>query len=299
MNNIVGHNKIIESLKSIIKSGKISNAYLFCGIDGIGKFLIAKEFAKSILCLDPKDGVYCDVCESCKSFSSTSDLVVLESEDGLIKVDAVRSLCREIMLKPTISDRKVFIINDADTMGDPAQNALLKSLEEPPKYATLILIASNKSMLRKTILSRCVTIDFSSLSNYELKQIANKYGIILDDAILDYCGGSIGKAIRLTQCGYFDLVEELEKAINSGSLIEMNRALVELKKYKTIKEEINDILNLLINKLSKSLTNDCNRRVKQISIIEEVNENIKRNINFEDSLDYMIVRIWEEGNRRK
>ena len=163
----------------------------------------------------------------------------------------------------------------------------------------LILIVSNKSSLRKTILSRCVTIDFSPLSVEELKQIANKYNIELDNNIIDYCGGSFGKAIKLIESGYFDLIEELEKAINNGNLIEMNRAITNLKKYKTIKEEINDILNLLIKKLSKSLENDCNRIIKQIGIIEEVKENLKRNINFEDSLDYMIVRIWEEGSRRK
>ena len=139
LKDIVGHKEIINSLNNIVRNGKISNAYLFCGTDGIGKFLIAKEFAKSILCLNNKDGMYCDNCDSCKTFSSTSDLVILESEDGIIKIDSIRSLCKDVMLKPTISDRKVLIINDADTMGDPAQNALLKSLEEPPKYATIIL----------------------------------------------------------------------------------------------------------------------------------------------------------------
>ncbi len=298
MNSIVGHKKIIENLRSIIKNGKVSNAYLFCGMDGIGKFLVAKEFAKSILCSNTNEGVYCDHCESCNSFSSSSDFVVVESEEGIIKVDVIRALCKEIMLKPTISNRRVFVINDADLMNDSAQNALLKSLEEPPKYATIILVATNKSMLKKTILSRCVTIDFHELSKEELKEISTKNDINVNDMLLDYCGGSFGKLISLSNCSYLGLLEALGNAINNGNLIEMNKSLSGIKKIKTIKEEIDDILNLLIKRFSQSIEGNHAKTINQISIIEEVRNNINRNANLEDSLDYMIIRLWEESKRR-
>ncbi len=298
MNNIVGHKEVINNLKSIIKSGKVSNAYLFCGIKGIGKSQVAKEFAKSILCLNPIDGMYCNKCESCKTFLSSSDIVTLESEEGVIKVDAIRSLCKETMLKPTISTRRVFIINDADLMNDSSQNALLKSLEEPPKYATIILIAANKSMLKKTILSRCVTIDFHPLNKDELKEIAKRNNININDVILNYCGGSVGKLISLIDYKYLDFIEDFERTIDSGNLIEMNKSLANIKKVKTLKEDVDDILCLLIKRLSQTIEDNCNRKIKQISIIEEVRNNINRNANLEDSLDYMIVRLWEESKRR-
>ena len=298
MENIVGHEKIIESLKNIVKSGKISNAYLFCGMDGTGKFLISKEFAKSILCLNSIDGKYCDNCDSCKTVNSSSDLTILESEEGVIKVDRVRLLCKEIMLKPTISNRRVFIINDADLMNDSAQNALLKSLEEPPKYATIILVATNKSKLKKTILSRCVTIDFHELSKDELISISKQNDIEINDTLLNYSGGSFGKLLSLINCDYLNLIDDFKNSIDSGSILEMNKALSGIKKIKTLKEDINDIINMLVKMLSHTLTEDCKNRVKQISIIEEARNNINRNANLEDSLDYMAVRLWEESKRR-
>ena len=298
MNNIVGHKEVIDNLKSIIKSGKISNAYLFCGVNGIGKFQVAKEFAKAILCSNPIEGVCCGECDSCKTFLSSSDIVTLESEEGVIKVDAIRSLCKEIMLKPTISNRRVFIINDADLMNDSSQNALLKSLEEPPKYATIILVASNKSMLKKTILSRCVTINFQPLSKDELKEVANQNNIVINDMALDYCNGSFGKLISLLNCNYLDYLEDLEKTIDIGNLVALNKSLTNIKKLKTIKEDIDDILCLLIKRLSQTIDANYNKRISQIGIIEEVRNNINRNANLEDSLDYMIIRLWEESKRR-
>ena len=158
MINIIGHEKVKIILDKLLKEDKIGHAYLFFGKEGIGKKLMAINFAEKIM---EKDG---------GNFNDT-DFKIIFPEKDLIKVEEIRNLINEVYLKPTHSKRKVIIIDDADKMNVNAQNALLKVLEEPPIYATLILIVSNKEKIIKTILSRVTEIQFDSLSNEELRKI--------------------------------------------------------------------------------------------------------------------------------
>ena len=146
----------------------------FHGKAGIGKRLVAIEYAKNMMCPNSFEGVACDVCEVCKTFETNGDFSIIEPEKNLIKVDEIRKLINEIYLKPTKANRKCFIINDADLMNENAQNALLKVLEEPPKYASIILIAENKEKLLSTIKSRVVEENFSVLSKNEMKNILRR-----------------------------------------------------------------------------------------------------------------------------
>lgn len=293
MKNIIGHEVLLKELNNILTTNMISHSYLFSGISGIGKFLVAREFARAIMCSNSKLGDYCGKCESCKLFDSMVDFKVVEPIDGSIKVDAIRELCKDILIKPTTSDRRVFIIKDAELMNDSAQNALLKSLEEPPEYATIILVTSNKSKLRKTILSRCTKIEFKGLANSELIELAKKNNIEIDEELIDYSDGSFERLVNLSNSDYMDSVILLEAAVQNGNILNMNRALKELRKNKNIKEEINDILNLLIIKLSKNVSDNYELKTRQISIIEEVRSNISKNANLDTSLDYMMVKLWE------
>ena len=267
---------------------------MFCGEAGIGKFLYAKEFAKSVLCLSPTD-TYCGECEHCIRFNTSPDFVVVEPEDGLIKVETIRNLSENIMLKPTLSSRRCFIIRDADLMNDSAQNALLKILEEPPEYAVIILTVQNKNKVIGTIRSRCTIIDFKPLTNDELKKIFDTKDV--SDELLYYSNGSAGRLESLLSKDYINLVLKFDNALNMADLIEMNSAFSEIKKIKTIKEDIDDILDLLIIKLGKSIEEDSNKKAKQIEIIEKTRNNLLRNANFDTSLDYMIVQLWEINKR--
>lgn len=190
--NIVGHSENREKLRQIVECGKVGHAYLFVGKSGIGKRLVALEFAKNIMCPNSKNGVACMECDECKTFGNNADFEIIEPEKNIIKVDAIRNFESEVYLKPTMSLRKCFIINDADLMNESAQNALLKILEEPPLYATIILVASNKEKLLGTIKSRVVSINFKALSNDEIKEIV---GQDFDDEIIEFASRKCTKSI--------------------------------------------------------------------------------------------------------
>ncbi len=173
-NNIIGNEKNKELLKHIIDTDNIAHSYMFVGKDSIGKSLFAKEFAKAILCLDKEKP--CNKCKSCIEFNTYNnpDFNILEPEANSIKTDKIRELTKKVYEKPVISDRKVYIINDSNCMTKEAQNSLLKTLEEPPEYVTIILITSNENIFLPTIKSRCTKILFNRLTNEELKRVLQK-----------------------------------------------------------------------------------------------------------------------------
>lgn len=290
MEQIRGNIEQRNNLKKVISSKNIGHAYMFVGIDGIGKSMIAKDFAKSILCENPTDS-YCNICECCEIFENSPDFVYITDEDGVIKVGEIRALSENIILKPVKSNRRVFIINNADLMNEAAQNALLKILEEPPAYATIILILSNKEKILRTIKSRCTEIDFLPLTNQEMHEFYSNQEI--DEELYKYARGSIGKLEKINSSNYIKEVIELEKALSYNNLLEMNKALGKLKEDKTIKENINDILDLLIIKLNSELAQNYSKKINQIEIIEECRRNLKRNSNFDITLDCMMIKLWE------
>ena len=276
MISFIGNDQVVSELNSIISSGNVGHAYMFFGPDGVGKFLLAKEFAKEI--------------------EASLDVSIIEPENGMIKVDIIRALSENIMLKPTISCRRAFIINDADTMNESAQNALLKILEEPPSYATIILVTSNKEKILMTIKSRCTIFNFKKLTNEELQKVFPEEKITKE--MFDFSNGSAGKYLKLKNSNYAESMALLEQVLDSKDLLELNKTIVNLKQIKTIKEDIDDILDLLIIKVGSNLLKDSQKKVKQVELIEEVRSNIKRNANFENSLDYLAVRLWEINNKK-
>ena len=149
--NILGNEKNKNILSKSIELNKTLHSYIFWGTEGIGKKLIAKEFAKKILCTDNKEN-NCK-CKSCIEFDSNNnpDFSLIEGLDGKVKIEQIREMQRKVAEKPIISNKKVYIINDADTMTTEAQNCLLKTLEEPPEYITIFLICSNENNLLSTI----------------------------------------------------------------------------------------------------------------------------------------------------
>ena len=148
---IIGNEEIQELLKQTIKSKRASHSYLFIGTEGIGKKQIAKEFAKALLCIE--ENKYCGKCKSCIEFDNNNnpDFILIEPEESSIKIDQIREIQRKVVEKPIISRQKVYIIDDSDKMTPEAQNGLLKTLEEPPEYITIILIGSNENSFLSTI----------------------------------------------------------------------------------------------------------------------------------------------------
>lgn len=144
-NNIIGNEKVKELLNKSIEQNNILHSYLFLGIEGIGKSLFAKQFAKMILCQN--DIKPCNKCKSCIEFENNNnpDFTMINNDEKVIKIDQIREMNKKITEKPITSNKKVYIINNSDTMTKEAQNSLLKTLEEPPEYAVIILIASNEN----------------------------------------------------------------------------------------------------------------------------------------------------------
>lgn len=291
--NILGNEKNKNILEKTIELNKISHSYIFWGIDGIGKKAIGKQFAKTILCLQNHNNE-CE-CKSCIEFDSNNnpDFQSIESNEGKIKIEQIREMQRKVAEKPIISNKKVYIIDNADTMTTEAQNCLLKTLEEPPEYITIILICSNEDNLLSTIKSRCTRMYFEPIKEKELKKYLELrfQNQQISENIISLAQGSIGKAIKLNERK--DIYENIEKIL----LNMQNKDLIEIVKmaeeiYKS-KEEIDSILEY-INVLSLKLSGQNIKYIKCIEIVEETKKRLKANSNYDMCIDYMIFSMWRE-----
>jgi len=179
---VIGQQRPIRMLQQAIGSDRLSHAYLFAGPDSTGKRLTAKNFAKALNCEDIQNGKNpadcCDKCPSCKKIDSLNhvDIVWLEPETkiGSIKIDGVRGLQSTICLKPYEAKYKVYVILESDMLTEEASNALLKTLEEPPRNSILVLTTSNANRLLDTIISRCQMVKFSPLGFDDRMEVLNK-----------------------------------------------------------------------------------------------------------------------------
>lgn len=203
--DIIGHEKIVENLISLTSSGKAGHAYIFSGPEGVGKKRTASAFASALLCSDFKE----DSCGKCKNCHLTfgnahPDFKIVDysaDKDGKtrasIPVDAMREFKNEVYLKPFLSERKIYILENCEKLTVEAQNALLKIFEEPPTYVTVILICNNLSKILSTIISRAVLINFSYLSSENVEIFLEKYYNETENKKIHarICGGSISRLI--------------------------------------------------------------------------------------------------------
>ena len=155
--SVVGQKSLTTTLKNAIQSNKLAHAYLFCGPRGVGKTSCARIFAKTINCLNPTaDGEACNECESCKAFNEQRSYNIHELDAASNNsVDDIRALIDQVRIPPPIGKYKVFIIDEVHMLSIGAFNALLKTLEEPPEGAVLILVADDINSILPTIRSRC------------------------------------------------------------------------------------------------------------------------------------------------
>ncbi len=286
--HILGNKKIQEQLEQVIKNHKISHSYLFVGTEGIGKKEIAKEFSKAILCLN--EPPYCNTCKSCIEFDTQNnpDFKIIEPEGNTIKIEQIREMQKRIFEKPIISNKKIYIINNSDKMTKEAQNCLLKTLEEPPEYVTIILIATNENAFLSTIKSRCLIIHFQDISEKDLKKYLEKKGIILkNDLLLKAFGGSIGKAISLQnkQEEYIQIYDMLIN-LKDEDIIEI------MKKAQIIynKDEIENILQYM-NNILLELAKEDYRYANCIEIVENTKKRLQSNANYDMNIDNMLLQI--------
>lgn len=294
--NILGNDSIKELLGNSIKSNNILHSYMFIGTDGIGKSIFASEFSKMALCLS--ENKPCNTCSSCIKFDSNNhpDFMIIDSEDSKsIKIGQIRILQEQIAQKPIISSRKIYVVNNSDLMTIEAQNCLLKTLEEPPDYATIILVLSNENKLLNTIKSRCTKINFQNISDKDLKLFANRNNIEISDTIIKISNGSIGKLLSLKD--YADTYSALDNILDSfpnTNIIDIWNSSEIL--YKS-KEDILDFLDYFniyfFNKLK--ISNDL-KYINSIKIVEDTKKRLSSNANFDMCIDNLLLKIWEEFN---
>ena len=269
---IIGHEEQIEMLKGSLKTKSISHAYLFSGKKGIGKCTVAFEFAKGILNTDN--------LASCPDFKY---ICKNEEKRDLVIEQIRKEIIDDVYIAPASSQKKVYIIDDAESINIAAQNALLKTLEEPPKYIVIILIAQNVNILLTTILSRVNTINFDGISSDKLKRYLHKrLNISLSDSIIDFLNGSIGLAVNLIEESKLEELKEVELLYDK---------LVGKNDIESLLCTSNINFNNLINLEYLEYMLYLNGKYFCVKFVEKARNRLKNNGNYDIVIDNMILKI--------
>lgn len=322
---IVGHEQIIEHLQNAIEADKVSHAYILNGPDKAGKMMLAKAFAQTLQC--EEGGIEpCMECHSCKQAMSGNqpDIIYVRHEKpNTISVDDIRTqINNDIVVKPYSSKRKIYIVDEAEKMNQQAQNALLKTIEEPPAYAVLLLLTTNADTFLPTILSRCVRLNLKAVRDEQIKDFLMKKHQLPDyqaDVCVAFAQGNVGKAIQLASSDSFNELKsaalQLLKRLDEIELYEMTEAVKQISEYKL---EINDYFDLMMiwyrDILYFKATNDVNRLVfkdevydikKQaakssyqgietiIEALEKAKLRLNANVNFDLVIELLLLTIKE------
>ncbi|EGT5272351.1 DNA polymerase III subunit delta' [Clostridioides difficile] len=304
--NIIGQDFAKKYLTNSIKKNKLNNAYMFEGMDGIGKKKFADELSKLLL--------------DYENLENSPDYVLIKPDGNSIKIAQIRNLQSDIVIRPH-KDYKIYIINNAEKMTVEAQNALLKTLEEPPNYAIIILVTNNKESLLETIKSRCDIIKFSPIPIEDLKRYLINTGIEEERAQLlaIFSRGSIENSLNLSQSSEFSMMrEDIQQYIQimlDKNIVEILNIPNNMEKYRgkiialldmminyfrdiiLLKENVNK--NMLINVDKLVFIQNMSGKIsysqlsKIIDIIEDAKSKIKSNCNFNISIQVMSLNIYE------
>ena len=266
---ILGQDNSIALLSRTLATGKTAHAYLFEGIEGCGKKLTALAFIEAVFCGGTEG---CGHCPACRKISSGRhpDLHLVEPDGAFIKIDQIRELQRELAFRPFEATKKACIIDGAERLNPAAGNALLKTLEEPPGNALLILITANPDGVLPTVLSRCQRLHFSALSEAAIDSILRERGRAPEAAriIASLAGGSMGKAIEIgEETALMERKGFLEK-VGALSLGEITPLFALAEELAGDKENALELLGLLTAFLRDALLMRCgDGRVVNIDLL--------------------------------
>ena len=277
--DILGHEQIIEHLQNAIKTDKVPHAYILDGPDMSGKKMIADAFSMTLEC-EKKGTEPCMECHSCKQAlgKNQPDIIYLQHEKpNTISVDDIRSqINNDIGVKPYSSPYKVYIVDEAEKMNVQAQNALLKTIEEPPAYAVILLLTNNAEIFLPTILSRCVRLSLKAVPDEKIKAYLMENYEVPDykaDVCVAFAQGNVGKAIELAESEDFNEIKnsalQLIKRLDDIELYEMTEAVKQISNYKL---QINDYFDLIMIWYRDVLLYKATADVNKLIFKEEVYE---------------------------
>lgn len=326
--NILGHKKAVEALQNAILLDKISHAYIFNGEDGCGKKTLAEAFAMTLQCeKNGKDA--CLSCHSCKQAITRNqpDIIYVEAtKDKVISVQDIRDQVNNTVdIKPYSSKYKIYIIDHAEKMNEQAQNALLKTIEEPPAYCIIILLTNNSEKFLPTIRSRCITVEMTPVADeLIIDYLKNMLNVDESDAAIcaAFAQGNVGKAARLSGSEEFNEIKnealQLLRRLREIDLNELVQAIKAISEYHITTEDYFDILLVWYRDvLVYKATMDANRLVfadqvydikKQADVcsyegieniiksIEVAKQRVKANVNLSLALELMLLTIKENIN---
>ncbi len=325
--DIIGQEQIKEHLQNALTTKKISHAYIINGEKSSGKEYIAKVFAMALQCekgeLEP-----CQECHACKQALSQNqpDIIrVGHEKPNTISVDDIRAqINNDVAIKPYSSPYKIYIVNEAEKMTTQAQNAILKTLEEPPEYAVILLLTSNVNALLPTILSRCVVLNMKPVADKLVRKFLMEELQVPDykaDVCVAFARGNIGKAKALASSEDFENVKNealsLLKYIQDMELHEIVAAIKKIGEYKL---EINDYFDIMAiwyrDVLLFKATKDANHLVFReelgalrkcaqrssyegietvINALDTAKRRLDANVNFDLVMELLLLTIQENG----
>lgn len=325
--DIIGQEQIKEHLINALQTGKVSHAYIVNGEKSSGKEFIARVFAMALQC-ERGETEPCQECHSCKQALSDNhpDIIrVTHEKPNTIGVDDIRAqVNNDVGIKPYSGPRKIYLINEAEKMTVQAQNAILKTLEEPPSYAVILLLTTNVNVLLPTILSRCVVLNMKPVPDEQVKRYLMEQLQVPDykaEVCVAFARGNIGKARSLASSEEFENVKaEALSLLKYIGQMELNEMIAAIRKINEYKLEVSDYLDICAiwyrDVLLFKATNDVNHLVFReeiqalretarqcsyegietiIKALDTAKKRLEANVNFELTMELLMLTIQENS----
>ena len=322
---IIGHQEVVQHLRNAMETDKVSHAYIFEGEKGAGKKILARAFAKALQCTG-EGSRPCGTCRSCIQTDSHNHPDIMEvthDKPNTIGVDDIREqVVADAQVRPYSSRYKIYIIPEAEKMNPQAQNALLKTIEEPPEYVIILLLTTNTFSLLPTIRSRCVTLNMKPVPNEEVRRYLMEHVEIPDyeaDICVAFAQGNIGKAVRLASSERFaEIMAAAIHLVTHAKDMDIQEITQAVKAAAEFKVDIRDYLDILAvwyrDVLYFKATSDANgiifkenmrtiaEQTKRASYegLEDVLEGIRKakarltaNVNFDLTMELLFLLIKE------
>ena len=323
--DVVGHKDILKYISSAVENNRVSHAYILNGERGSGKKMLANLFAMTLLC-ETGDNKPCGKCHSCKQAESGNhpDIIrVTHEKPNSISVDDIRTQVNNTVdIKPYQGPYKVYIIPQADMMTPQAQNAILKTIEEPPSYAVFLLLTENAETLLPTINSRCVMLKLRNIKDTLIKKYLMENLEIPDykaDMCTAFAQGNMGRAIMLANSDHFNEIrEEAVQLLKHISEMELNEIVAAVKNISVYKLEITDYLDIIMiwyrdvllykatKEIDKVVFKDQLQSIKEqarkssyegieliLESLEKAKARLKANVNFDLVMELLFLTIKE------